>query len=120
MMKKMMLALVVLALVRPPIAEAAYIGTISRQTGYTFEIAAASTVTTSVTFQSVVRGRLEVDNMITVTGNLPQIHVAISRAAERGILLIDTQGGVALIRINGVSQEIGANPEARAVFDITD
>ena len=120
MLKKMMIVVVVIACMQPPTAEAAYLGAVSRQTGYTFEVAAVSTVTTSVTFLSVVRGRLEVDSTITVAGNFPTSRIAISRSAERVILLADTQGGIALVRINGVAGEVGVNPEARIVFDVTD
>jgi hypothetical protein len=119
--EKLMLAVLVAALVQSPAAVAAYIGTISGQTGYTVEISAGASVTTSVTFLSVVRGRLEVDDVMTVNGNLPPIPITISRSAERGILLMDTQGGSALIRINGgVLQEFSANPDVRIVFDVTD
>jgi hypothetical protein len=121
MMKKVMLAVLVAAFVQSPAAEAAYAGTISRQTGYTFEIVTGGSVTTTVTFLSVVRGRLEVDDVITDNGSLPPIPIAISRSAERGILLIDTRGGSALIRINdGIPREFNADPEVRIVFDITD
>ena len=120
MMKKVMLAVLVVAFVQSPAAEAEYLGTISDQTGYTFEISASASVTTSVTFLSVVRGRLEVDDVMTVNGNLPPIPITISRSAERGILLIETRDGSALIRINGgVLQEFSANPDVRIVFDVT-
>ncbi len=65
MMKKVILAVLVVAFVVSTAAEAAYIGTISRQGGYTIEIVAGANVTTSVTFLSVVRGRLEVDDVMT-------------------------------------------------------
>lgn len=119
MLKRVILTVVVIASVQPPVAEAAYIGTISRQTGYTLEIVAAAGIKTSITFLSVVKGRLEVDHTITVTGNHHPVLVTVSRVAERGILLIDTQNGSSLVKINGgVPQEVTANPEARAVFDI--
>jgi hypothetical protein len=101
MMKKVMLAVLVVPFVQSPASEAAYASTISRQAGYTLEIVASAGVTTSVTFLSVVRGRLEVDNVVTRSGNLEPMLITISRSAERGILLVDTQGGSALIRING-------------------
>ena len=59
------------------------------------------------------------DDMITVRGNLLPRQIAISRQAERIILLVDTRGGSALIRVNGgVFQEVFADPEARVVADV--
>ena len=52
-------------------------------------------------------------------GNLLPRQIAISRQAERIILLVDARGGSALIRVNGgVFQEVFADPEARVVADI--
>jgi hypothetical protein len=121
MLKKVFLGLLLAAFVRPPVAEAAYLGTINRQGGYTFEMTTGASVTWSATFLSVVRGRLEVTNMISGNGNLPPITVPISRSAERGIVLVDTLGGSALVRINdgGSLSEFSANPDIRIVFDLT-
>jgi hypothetical protein len=61
------------------------------------------------------------DDMITVRGNQPPRQIAISRQAERIILLVDPRGGSALIRVNGgVFQEVFPDPEARVVADIVD
>jgi hypothetical protein len=120
-MKRVMLALLVVAFVNSPAARAEYIGTISSQAGYTLEVVASASVNVSITILSVVRGRIEVDDVFTSNGNVPPFHIAISRSAERGILLIDTQNGLATIRItgNGGLHEVTANLEARIVFDIT-
>jgi hypothetical protein len=68
---------------------------------------------------SVVRGRLQIDNMIAGNGSLPPANIAVPTRADRVILLIDTRGGSALIRVNGgVPQEISANPEARIAADV--
>ena len=118
-MKKLMLALVSAALLHGPTAKAAYIGTFTAGGFYSFEVVAPSGVETAVTFMSVVRGRLQVDNMITFNGNLPATNMPVPTRAERIILLLDTRGGLALIRVNGgVPQEVGADPEARVVADV--
>lgn len=85
-------------------------------------ISANNSVTTSVTFLSVDTGRLIVDGVMTVTGSLLRVNITISKSAERGILMVDTQGGSALFTITdegGLPQEVQANPEVRVVFDIT-
>jgi hypothetical protein len=118
-MKNLMFALVTAALLHVPSAKAVYVGTFTAGGFYSFEVVATSAVDTAVTFMSVVRGRLQVDDMIAFNGNLSPIQIAISRQAERIILLIDTRGGAALIRVNGgVPQEVTANPEARAIADV--
>jgi hypothetical protein len=120
MVKRLTLALLFAALVHATVADAEYLGTVNRQTGYTLEIVAPPEVTLSVNFLSVVRGRLEVDNMITVRGSSPPVQVTISKSAERIILEGDTEGGGALIRIvnAGTVQEVSVNPEARVVYDV--
>jgi hypothetical protein len=118
-MKKLMFALIIAALVHGPVAKAAYIGTFAAGSFYSLEIAANNSVETAVTFMSVVRGRLEVDNVFTQVGNLASINIPVPARAERVILLIDTRGGSALIRVNGgVPQEVQANPEVRVVADV--
>jgi hypothetical protein len=119
MMKMKVLLALIVALALPSVARAAYGGTISRQAGeYTFEVVANANVATAVTFLSVTRDRLEVDNTITVLGNLPTVSIAIPAKATRIILQVDTQSGSAFVRINGQFLEVGANPEARIVLDI--
>ena len=114
-----MLALVLATLLHVPSAKAVYVGTFTSGSSYAFEIAAGGSVETAVTFMSVVRGRLQVDDVITVRGNLPQTNITIPAHAERVILVVDTRGGSSLIRVNGgVPQEIAANPEARVIADV--
>lgn len=118
-MKKLMFALVTAALLHVPSAKAAYIGTLTAGSSYSFEIATGGGVQTVVTFMSVVRGRLQIDDVITVIGSLPPTNIPVPAHAERVILLADTRGGSALIRVNGgVPQEVSANPEARVVADV--
>ena len=118
-MKKLMFTFVIAALLHAPVAKAVYIGTFAAGSFYTFEISTGLNVETAVTFMSVVRGRLQVDNVITASGNLPQTNIPVPAHANRVILLIDARGGSALIRVNGgVPQELSANPEARVVADI--
>ncbi len=118
-MKKLMFALVIVGLLYGAIVKAAYIGTFTADGFYSFEVAATGSVTTSVTFTSVVRGRLQIDDVITVNGSLPPTNIPVPAHAERVILLADTRGGSALIRVNrGVPQEVSANPEARLVADV--
>ena len=118
--KQGMLVLLVVMSSLPPVAHAEYLGTIDRQQGYTFEIVTGASVTTSITFISVVKGQLKVDNVVSANGSVPPQVVTISRSAERGILLIDTRGGSSLIRINSNgSHEFNADPGNRIVFDIT-
>jgi hypothetical protein len=118
-MKKLMLALITAAFLHSPAAKAAYIGTFTAGSFYSLEISALSNVTTAVTFMSVVRGRLQIDDVITVNGNLPPTSIPVPAHADRVILLADTRGGSALIRVNGgVPQEVSANPEARIVADV--
>jgi hypothetical protein len=136
-MKRLLTSIVLIAaLALDPIrAEAAYLGSVT-QSGYWIELVAGAGDTTSITFMSVVRGRLEIDDMWTVTGNVPPVHRAISRAAERIILQIDTKSstpnqlGFALIAIDTGSgatcfgggsptcREYVATDEARAVMDV--
>jgi hypothetical protein len=117
-MKKLIFAVITAALLHVPTAKAAYIGTFTGNS-YLFEVVAPSGVETAVTFMSVVRGRLQVDNIITFNGNLPTTMIPLPTRADRIILLIDTRGGLALIRVNGgVPQEVGADPEARVVADV--
>jgi uncharacterized protein YfiM (DUF2279 family) len=118
-MKKLMFTLAIAALLHVPTARAAYVGTFAAGSFYTFEVLAGAGVETAVTFMSVVRGRLQVDDMMTFVGNAAPRQIMISRQAERIILLIDMRGGSSLIRVNGgVPQEVTANPEARVVADV--
>jgi hypothetical protein len=118
-MKKLMFALVITALVHVPTAKAAYIGTLTAGSSYSFEISTGASVTTAVTFMSVIRGRLQIDDVITVNGNLSPTNIPVPAHADRVILLVDTRGGSTLIRVNGgVPQEVSANPEARVVADV--
>jgi hypothetical protein len=118
-MKKLMFALAIAAFLYGPTAKAVYVGTFTAGSLYSFEVVANSGVETAVTFLSVVRGRLQLDDVVTVNGNLPLRSIPIPAHADRVILLIDTRGGLALIRVNGgVPQEVGADPEARVVADV--
>jgi hypothetical protein len=118
-MKKLIFALIIAALLHVPSTKAAYIGTLTAGSSYSFEISTVANVTTAVTFMSVVRGRLQIDDVITVNGNLPPTNIPVPAHADRVVLLIDTRGGSALIRVNGgVPQEVLANPEARVVADV--
>jgi len=123
MLTKVILGLLVATLARPPIAEAAYLGTVSSQDGYQFEMVTGANVSWSVTFLSVVRGKLVVDNVITGNGGTARMAVTVSRTAERLILLLDTRGGSAALRmfVGGNQVEIIAdeNSDSRAVFDVT-
>jgi hypothetical protein len=69
---------------------------------------------------SVVRGRLQVDNVITVSGSLSPTNVPVPAHADRIILLADTRGGSSIIRVinGGVPQEVQAYPEARLIADV--
>jgi len=118
-MKKLMFALVIAALLYVPGAKAAYIGTFTAGSFYSFEIVTGASVETAVTFMSVVRGRLQADNVITANGNLPSTNIPVPDHADRVILLVDTRGGSAIIRVNGgILQEVYPNPEARVVADV--
>jgi nucleoid-associated protein YgaU len=118
-MKKLMFALVTAALLHVPIAKGAYIGTFTAGSFYSLEISAVANITTAVTFMSVVRSRLQIDNIITVNGSTQPTNIPVPAHADRVILLIDTRSGSALIRVNGgVPQEVAANPEARVVADV--
>ena len=119
-MKKLMFALFTIALLHGPVAKAAYIGTFTAGGFYTFEVATGASQEWAITFMSVVRGRLQVDNAITGNGNLPPINIPVPAHADRAILLIDTRNGSALIRVTsgGVLQEFSANPEVRVVADV--
>jgi predicted GTPase len=118
-MKKLMFALVTAGLLHIPSAKGVYIGTFTAGSAYSFEVATGASVTTAVTFMSVVRGRLQIDDVITVNGSLPATNIPVPTRAERVILLVDTRGGSTLIRVNGgVPQEVVANPEARVVADV--
>jgi hypothetical protein len=118
-MKKLMFALVIAALLHVPTAKAAYIGTFTADSFYSFEVSTGINQEWAVTFMSVVRGRLQVDDIITGNGNLPPRNIPVPARADRVILLVDTRGGSALIRVNGgVLQEFSANPEVRLVADV--
>jgi hypothetical protein len=117
--KKLIFALVTAALLHGPMAKAAYIGTFTAGSFYSFEIATGASVETAVTFMSVVRGRLQIDYVITVNGSTQPTNIPVPAHAERIILLVDNRGGSTLIRVNwGVPQEVSANPEARVVADV--
>jgi hypothetical protein len=118
-MNKLIFALVTAALLHCPIAKAAYVGTFTAGSSYSFEILAGGGVETAVTFMSAARGRLQVDNMITAVGNLPPTNIPVPSRADLVVLLIDTRGGSSIIIVNGgVPQEVVANPEARVVADV--
>jgi hypothetical protein len=118
-MKKLIFALIIAALLHVPSIKGAYIGTFTAGSFYSFEIVATGGVTTAVAFMSVVRGRLQIDNIVTVNGSLVPANVPVPAHAERIILLADTRGGGAQIRVNGgVPQEVTAAPEARLVADV--
>src|SRR5262245_16830865 len=63
---------------------------------------------------------LQVDHMITDNGSSPLTTIPVPVRAERVILLMDTRGGSALIRVvsGGVPQEFNADPEVRLVADV--
>jgi hypothetical protein len=118
-MQKFMFALITAAFLHVPTAKAEYIGTFTAGSFYSFEIVSSGSVEWAVTFMSVVRGRLQIDNLISGNGNFPVTNIAVPARADRVILLVDTRGGSAIIRVNGgVPQEISADPEARAVADV--
>jgi hypothetical protein len=105
----------------PAVAKAGYFGEITSQGGYTFETVATSSVTTSVTVVAVVRDRLEIDRVITVTGDLTTFNLAIPKLAEQMILLADTRGGSSPNRVGddrAPPQEQQAYWEVRVVFDV--
>jgi hypothetical protein len=94
---------------------------ITADSSYSFKVIAVSSVETAVTFMSAVRGRMQVDDVITVNGTLSATTILVRARAERIILLADTPNGSALIRIisgGGVPQEVQAAPEARVVADV--
>jgi hypothetical protein len=102
-----------------PSAKGVYIGTFTAGSFYSLEVVTAGNVATAITFMSVVRGRVQIDNMITVDGSLPPTSIPVPAHADRVILLVDTRGGSALIRVNGgAPQEVSANPEARVIADV--
>ena len=119
-MKKLMFTLVIAALLHGATAKAAYIGTLTAGGSYSFEVVATGSVEWAVTFMSVVRGRLQIDNVISGPGNFPPVNIPIPACAERVILQFDTRNGSASIRIisGGVFQEVFANPEARVVAEV--
>ena len=118
-MKKLLFALVIAAFLHVPTAKAVYIGTFTAGSFYSFGISTGLNVETAVTFMSVVRGRLQVDDVITVSGSLPPTNISVPAHAERIILVVDTRGGSSQIRVNGgVPQEVTANPEVRLVADV--
>jgi hypothetical protein len=87
-MKKLMFALVAAALLHVPTVKAEYIGTFTAGSFYSFEISTLANVETAVTFMSVVRGRLQVDNIITQNGNLPATNIPVPAHADRVLLLV--------------------------------
>lgn len=118
-MKKLMFAPIIASLLQVPTAKAAYIGTLTTGSSYSFEIVTGASQEWAVTFMSVVRGRLQIDDTITGNGSLPPTNIPVPAHADRVILLIDTRNGSALIRVNGgVLQEFSANPEIRLVADV--
>jgi len=118
-MKKVILALVIAALLQIPTVKAEYIGMFTAGSVYSFEVATSASVTTAVMFMSVVRGRLQIDNIITVNGSTQPTNIPVPAHADRVILLVDTRNGSALIRINGgIPQEFSANTEVRLVADV--
>ena len=120
-MKKLIFVVVAAALLHVPNAKAVYIGTFTAGGFYSVDVVAISLVETAVTVMSVVRGRLQVDDVITVSGNLPETNISIPAHAERIILLVDTRGGPSLIRVRvngGGLQEFSADSEVRLVADV--
>jgi hypothetical protein len=118
--KKLTFTLVIAALLHGPVAKGEYIGTFTAGSSSSFEIGALANVKWAVTFMSVVRGRLQVDNVISGNGNFPPVNIPVPAHADRVILLVDTRNGSALIRIinGGIFREVSANPEARVVADV--
>jgi hypothetical protein len=121
-MEKVIFALVTAVLLHSPMAKAEYIGTFTAGSFYSFEIAAGGSDEWAVTFMSVVRGRLQVDNMIAGNGNLPPTNIHVPAHADRVILLVDTNEypHSVLIRVisGGVFQEVLAQQHARLVADV--
>ena len=95
-----------------------YIGTIAQAGGYTLEVAAASTVTTSLTWFYIRKDRVSEVESIVQSGNLALQQRTLNTNVARVVIVAATQGGSALIRINGVQNEVGANPDANIVFDV--
>jgi hypothetical protein len=97
-----------------------YISSVTQAGGYTLEVVATSNVTTSLTWFYIRKDRVSEVETLTQAGNLPLTSKTIATNVARIVLIAATQGGSALIRINGgVFQEVGANPDATIVFDVT-
>jgi hypothetical protein len=95
-MKKLTLALLIAAVVNVPAAQAVFIplslqpgGPLHAGVPYTFRIADAANGT-AVMLQAVVRGRLELEETLTVpTGSLVDLVFTIPSRASRVILVLD-------------------------------
>src|SRR5262249_50268749 len=97
-----------------------YIGSITQTGGYKIGVVAASTVTTSLTWFYIRKDRVSEVESLTQIGNLPPTSKTIATNVARIVLIVATQGGSALILIDGGNpQEVGANPDANIVFDVT-
>ena len=97
-----------------------YIGNIAQAGGYTLEVAANNSVTTSLTWIYIRKDRVSEVESLTQVGNLSATQKTVATNVARVVLVAATQGGSALIRINGgTPQEVQANPDANIVFDVT-
>jgi len=97
-----------------------YIGTVPQANGYTLEVVATSSVTTSLTWVYIRKDRVSEVESLTQAGSLSATQKTVATNVARVVLVAATQGGSALIRINGgTPQEVQANPDANIVFDVT-
>ena len=105
MVRKLLLVLVLAVLLHVQTAEAVYLGEFTVSDGYTLEVVTQSRV--SLTIQAVIRGRLEVVDLLRFDGTTtppPAIVMTIPARADRVILSADvlqpgTTSGSALIRL---------------------
>jgi hypothetical protein len=124
-MKKLVLALLFVAVAAVPDVEAEYIGTFNSQSPYNIEV--VSTTIVSVTILSVTRGRLEVEELIVTQPNVSQSTVKqIPPKAERMIIKVDSaQNGQGVVQVRqgtniheiNVGDSVGT-PHTEIVFDV--
>jgi len=118
-MQKLMLAVLIAAMVHIPTAEASYIGSLNSDFPYTLEVTTTSRVAVTILF--VVKGRLDVEEILVFDSTSPALTRTIPPRVDRIIFMADASpNGNGVVKISqGTTTrfEVPVNPHDAIVVD---